>query len=349
MEGFVYLDNMGRVKKRLRRAPEAREKARKYLSEKFGFDFDDFSLDLSGFGMWRQFFGIHLENAVVEVICNLFGLERFDITYLLDGFSTRNPFKMSLVKMKVLFPGKNGFQIGTYRLAEDYVENQVIEDMEVYGGFDRSYLFHRKTMEKMGYTAKSKDISHLLLEFTKYGLSNMGKDEAVNVFSNVFVIEKTGKHRIRRRYSFSRKADAYISKSGAKTIQFQEMIDLAEKDLVLPSSETYYSEFFFFIPGILEESFIQIEAEFETAEPEILKPALKGFWKVKEVTGCFPALIPIIDLNLDDSLKFTRNPGCVCLCRTVEEMIETVSWLNDRTISFTDLSREVGKKLIYGF
>ncbi len=346
MKGFVYLNHPSEISEASRDSANVRERARTYLINRFGFDYDDFALGIQGFGMWRQFFGIHLENAVVETICNIHGFERFDLTYLMDGFSTRNPFKVSLLRLRVLRESGRKAELLTYWLADEFLENQVIEDISAFNGLERAYVFHRRLMRKMGYVSKSRDISELLVEFTKQGLENMRKGEALKIFNRLFVLEKAGNIRVRRRYDYSEKIGAYTSKDNRNVINFDEMIDLAERDLVLPSSETYYSHFFFFIPGILEPDFVQIEAEFETADSEILRPALEGFCRVKRVTGHFPLIIPIRDFNAWDEIGFTKNPGCVCVCMNVGEMTGRVENNRAKDMDFVELSNNIATEII---
>ncbi len=346
MNGFVYLNDPSQVSNSMRENSNAKEKARKYLINRFGFDYDDFALEIEGFGMWRQFFGIHLENAVAEVICRIYGFERFDLTYLKDGFSTRNPFKMSLVRMRILRKGDGGTELLMYRLTDEFSENQVIGDISALNGFEKAYILHRRLMERLGYTSKSKDVSELLAEFTKHGLADMRKEEALKTFDRLFVVEKAGGVKIRIRYDYSDKTGAYVSKDGQNVVDFEEMVEFAERNAVLPSSETYYSQFFFFIPGMLEPNFIQIEAEFETADAEILRPALEGFWRVKKVTGDFPLLILMKDLNVWDEVKLTKNPRCVCICMDVDEMIGKVRRDGIGEEPFVLFSQRVALKLV---
>ena len=342
---FVYITHPSQIRE-MARDGNTYEKARKHLIERFGFDYDSFPLEIDGAGMWRQFFGIHFENAVVEVLCRLNDFERCDITYLGDGFSTRNPFKVSLVKIKVLNPEERGANLQIYRLSESYFENQVMEDIDVFDGIEKAHIFHQRLKKKMGYSCRSKDISDLLSEFTKHGLSSMKRDEAVDVFRKLFVVKEQGKIKIRRRFTFDRKKGVYTSKDGKDELAFPEMVDMAERNSVLPASETYYSEFFFFIPGILEPEFVQIEAEFETADPEIYKPALTGFWRAKEIAGRFPSLISIPDFNVRYEFRFTKTPGCVCLCMSADEMLDSAAHLEKTDLTFYELSHEIGKILV---
>ncbi len=346
MKKFVYISHPSQIREIKR--DDTREKARKYILERFGFDYDDVSLEIDGFGMWRQFLGVHFENAVVEILCRLLNFDRFDLTYLLDGFSTKNPFKMSLIKMKMVKPKNNErWAIETYNLSDRYAENQVIKDLEVLNGLKKAYEFHREMMKNLRYESKSSDISDLLIDFIKFGLSHLRSDEIGKVFRKVFLLEKRGDITIRERFVFDTDKKVFISKSGKKTVDINEMASFAENGMVLPSSETYYRDFFFFLPGILEPEFIQIEAEFETADQSIVEPALDGFWKVKEVTGQFPSILVIKDINAREEFHFTKNPGCTCFCLTIDDALESMrNKIQTDKIDFYELSGEIGRNII---
>jgi len=313
-----YLQKVADLKTeaRVRKISGCRERARRHLLERFGFDLDDFTLEARGAGMWRQFFGTHFENAVVEVLCRLTGLERNDLTYLKDGFSSRNPFKNTLVKVKVAEKENGSWRIQSYRISDGYTENQVIMDIEVRGGV-RSYEYHLELLERYGYGLKFTDVSDLLSEWVASSLVHLKKSDIVRVFDSLFVIKSRDGFRIRERYT---PAEAgFRSKNDELTLE--EMVELASKSLVLPSARSYYKAFFFFLPGIYIEDYVQFEAVFETADAYIFDPVVEGFKNCKDSTGFYPLIAPLPDFNVEKTFHFTKNPACTCLFSNIDDLI----------------------------
>lgn len=325
-----------------RKEGESSEKALRYLNRRFGLNLDDLNIWVEGIGMWRQYFGIHFENAVVEMLCRTLNFERENMTYLKDGYSSRNPYKFSLVKPKFLRRNKR-WEIVSYKISESFFENQIIENILTIDNARKSCDFHRDVMVKYGYSARNKDISSLLSLFVHASFENLEKREIGNIFDRVFVVEQKDGFGVRVRYDFDSKRQLYVSKN--KTLTIQEMKDLAEKKAVFPSAKTYYREFYFFFPGIIFHEYAQIEAEFETSDSYIHENALYGIKKVKDVTGFYPLIIPIPDFNAHKEFHFTKNPACVCICEDIETLFQDFK-RNNHYNNFYRLAYELGMHIM---
>ncbi|MET1125234.1 MAG: hypothetical protein ABWW66_08305 [Archaeoglobaceae archaeon] len=191
-----YVRSLRELKEELkaRKKSQCSYKARRYFLKNFGFDIDDYDLDFSGAGMWRQFFGLHFENIVAEVFCRSYSFDRFDLTYVMDGFTTRNPFKYSLVKPKFARKREKGgaFEVRKYAISDDFVERQVLEDIRVFGSDDTSIHFHSKLAERAGMKIRSADLSDFLSGFVHSAINSLSKDRLGKVLETLFILRDVG-------------------------------------------------------------------------------------------------------------------------------------------------------------
>ncbi len=248
--------------------------------ETFGFDVDEYNFEFSGAGMWRQFFGLHFENIVAEIFCRAHNLDRIDLSYTMDGFTTRNPFKYSLVKPKFA-KRKRGWEVRRYVLAEDFVERQCIVDIKLLGSDEAAFRFHAKIAERMGVKNPSVDLSGFFADFVHSSLLHLRREKFGKIFDTLFVVKERGGKLVREKLIYQ--GDYY--RCGSRKVSFSELENLTADRRVFPSARTYYSQLYLFIPGILSPSYAQIEAVFELADDIIFAPAAEGFKLCKEVTG----------------------------------------------------------------
>ncbi|AIY89451.1 hypothetical protein [Geoglobus acetivorans] len=340
---FEYLRNINHLRRELESRDRAYYRARKYLLNRFGFDVDDCLPELSGVGFWRQFLTPNFENLVGEILARLYGMERFDLTYLKDGFTTRNPFKYSLVRPKFVINDGRRWILRKYFLADRFLNHQVIEDIGSLDNLKKAYRVHIDFVENLGYSSDSWDISAFFSTFVKCSLETLERKDAGRVFRTVFVLTSRNDVLVRKKFEFN--GEMYRSEN--ETLKFGDLIELAAEGLVMPATSTYYSELFYLLPGILLPKFVQIEAVFETADECIQTPALQGFRKCKEITGVYPLVIPIPDFNVEDGFRFTKNPACTTVCLPVEEAFEAVN--PESSISFYRTAYMIGKRLVQTF
>lgn len=309
-----YVNNSGDLRKEINRRASSgcRERARRYLLGNFGFDCDEHLPEFSGVGMWRQFFGLHFENVVAETFCRAYGFDKFDLTYLYDGFTSLNPFKYSLVKPKFFIDGK----ISRYTFSEDFRERQVIENVSSILNSHRAVELHRRLASRAGLSVKSWDISDFFSTVVFSALHHMSFEKFGAVFDSLFLVDWVNGIKVRKKLVYD---EAYsVFRSDNEALNRNELLEVAEKTKILPSAKTYYSQLYLFIPGILAPSYAQIEAVFELADEAIFAPAAEGFRRCKEVTGFYPLIIPMPDFNLLEEFRFTKNPACVCICSEID-------------------------------
>ncbi|WP_143274348.1 hypothetical protein [Archaeoglobus fulgidus] len=307
-----YVNSYDDLRKEYRARERCGYRARSYFLKTFGFDVDDYSFDFSGGGMWRQFFGLHFENIVAEVLCRSYDLDRFDLTYLCDGFTTRNPFKYSLVMPKFA-RRKRGWEVRKYLVAEDFVERQCIADIKLCGSDEPAFNLHASIAERSGIKNRTTDISDFLADFVHHSLLHLNRESFGRIFDTLFVLREKNGRLLREKLGY----DGETYKRNSHQISFKELEDLSAEKKVFPSAKTYYSQLYLFIPGIFA-SYAQIEAVFELADEAIYIPAAEGFRRCKEVIGFYPLVIPMPDFNLLEEFRFTKNPACVCMCSEID-------------------------------
>lgn len=334
-----YSANLNHLRREMINRDQAYYRARKYFLEKFEFDVEDLLPELSGAGMWRQFITPSFEFFVAETLCRIYELAPRHITYLKDGFTTRNPFKISLVRPKFLEFGKDSTKIRKIWLTETFRNHQLIDSILISDSL-KAFEFHLHLAEKAGINTEFWDVSSFFSQLLSNAIQKLDNSEIARYFGKVFVVMHDEGIPVRLRLEF----DGERFRSGKLSYSLNEVSEMASEGLVYPSMETYYSEIFYFLPGILLPEFIQIEAIFETADREIFIPAREGFKRCREVTGFYPLVIPIPDFNILKEFRFTKNPACVTICKNLDEIFECMNAGGE--VSFYRTAYSIGEKLL---
>lgn len=255
--------------------------------------------------LFRHHKGLCLEGIASEILSEKVGEEANIITYGRDSYASNNPSKASIFKLRKVDRNK----ILTERIAKPK-EKEVLNTVKCNKKFETAYEYHEDLLKNYGYSLPADDFSKKFSSFLASALQNIDEREMEKYgLNNIFVVDERDGRYFREMYSFNEEERVFESRNG-KEISKDEAIKLAEEDKAYPSAITYYENFYLFIPGILIPNLAQLATDYANDDEKIKDVAIKGFKKVKEITGVYPLVSVIPDLNNQEILGVKIKYPC---------------------------------------
>ncbi len=310
MFSFPYVKDFRELREEFARrsAGNVRERARRYLLEKFGFDMDDADDEYIGgiahepnIGAYRHHKSPYLEGIVLELLSQALGVENGTLTYMHDQYDDRNQSKRAMIEIREMREGEErGSKIGNAYNA------QVLSNIKTHDG-KPVYSYHLELLQSHGYSLPAGDFSEVFSEFLASALQHLSPNDIRKHFGMVFVVEEEEingeKILVRKPYFFKKKEKHFKNRESGNEISVEDLISLAERGEAFPSARTYYNYLLLFLPGNLYPQHAQYVTPFEEDDEKIMKAAAEGVKRVKEVTGEYPLHVVIPNLK-EDAYKY---------------------------------------------
>ncbi len=309
MSEFPYVLSPKALKEEVKKRKESnvRERAAKYLKEKWGIDADSLPLpepEEETLTVARQIATSNIEICGLKNLAENYGLDFGTAELTIDNFVWGNPLKKSYVHNRIV----NERKIEKKKIAKPK-DGEVLRCIKTLEDILLPEYHHKRYYEKVIRKEKN-DLSDIFACALSQSLENGRTPKAVWIIEN-------GRS---EKGVWDEKEKVYILRKSGRKMKIEEVMEYAEKSKARPDASWYYTNLYLLLPGILCEEMALLVTPWEEDEEKIKSLAKKGYEEVKRATGVYPLTVPFYDPNKNEraKIRFGKNPGCVL----VEEEVD---------------------------
>jgi hypothetical protein len=240
-----------------------------------------------------------------------YDLERTDLAFYSDNYISNNPYKSSLVNLRILKKRK----IEKRKIANPR-HNEVLRNIRTFNG-DKLPEYHQKLHSKS--EGKIIDVSDVFSAALEQSLSSG------YIHEKVWVIESG----VGTPYYWNEERKVYVHKrkdGKEEEKEVEEIISLASRGLARPDAKWYYQHIYLLLPGILVQNLILAVTPWEEDDEKIKEFAKKSYEKVGKICGVYPLTLPFYNMeNLENARNIYKHPSYLILEHKPEIRLEELT------------------------